>query len=63
MEDVQVERSSDDLAAGRSRTAVTRVEAGDAYGVRYSRAGLVVWDSKPSVVGLRVYASKPKRRF
>jgi hypothetical protein len=26
MEDVQVERGSEDLAAGRSRTAVTRVE-------------------------------------
>jgi hypothetical protein len=37
--------------------------AGDAYGVRYSRAGLVVWASKPLVAGLRVWASKPGRRF
>jgi hypothetical protein len=36
---------------------------GDAYGVRYSRAGLVVWVSKPSVAGLRVWASKPGQRF
>jgi hypothetical protein len=37
--------------------------AGDAYGVRYSRTGLVVWASKLSVAGLRVWASKPGRRF
>jgi hypothetical protein len=50
--------------AGRSRTAVTRVErAGDAYGVRYSRAGLVVWALKLSVAALRVWASKPGRMF
>jgi hypothetical protein len=48
---------------GRSRTAVTRVEAGDAYGVRYSRAGLVVWASKPSETGLRVWVSKPEQSF
>jgi hypothetical protein len=42
---------------------VIRVEAGDAYGVRYSGAGLVVWASKPSVAGLRVLASKPGSRF
>jgi hypothetical protein len=42
---------------------VTRVEAGDVYGVRYSRAGLGFWASKPSVVGLRVWASKPEQRF
>jgi hypothetical protein len=35
-EDEQVERGSEDLAAGRSRTVVTCVEAGDMYGVRYS---------------------------
>jgi hypothetical protein len=28
--------TQEDLADGRSRTAVTHVEAGDAYGVRYS---------------------------
>jgi hypothetical protein len=49
--------------ADRSRTAVTRVEAGDAYGVRYSRAGLLVWTLKPSVMGLRVWTSKLGRRF
>ena len=27
------------------------VSAGDAYAVRYSRPGLVVWASKPSVAG------------
>jgi hypothetical protein len=37
--------------------------AGDAYGVRYSRSGLMVWASKPSEAGLRVWASKPGRRF
>jgi hypothetical protein len=37
--------------------------AGDAYGVCYSWAGLVVWTSKPSVAGLRVWTSKPGRRF
>jgi hypothetical protein len=37
--------------------------AGDAYGVRYSRSGLMVWASKPSEVGLRVWTSKPGRRF
>jgi hypothetical protein len=42
---------------------VTRVEAGDMYGVRYSRVGLGFWASKPSVVGLRVWASKLARRF
>jgi hypothetical protein len=61
--DVQVKRGSEDLAAGRLRTAVTHVEAGDAYGVRYSRAGLVAWASKPSMAGLQVLASKPGRRF
>jgi hypothetical protein len=60
---VQVERGSEDLVADWSRTAVTRVEAGDAYRVRYLRAGLVVWASKPSMAGLRVWASKPKQRF
>jgi len=37
--------------------------AGDVYGVRYSRAGLVVWAAKPSVDGFRVWASQPGRRF
>jgi hypothetical protein len=37
--------------------------AEDAYGVCYSRAGLVVWASKPSVAGLWVCASKSGQRF
>jgi hypothetical protein len=41
----------------------TRLMAGDAYGVRYSRSGLMVWASKLSEAGLRVWTSKPERRF
>jgi hypothetical protein len=37
--------------------------ARDAYGVRNSRASLMVWASKPLVASLRVWASKPGQRF
>ena len=46
--------------------AAGHASAGDAYAVRYSRAGLVVWASKPSVagfagLGLKTRAEVPMR--
>jgi hypothetical protein len=62
--DVRVERGLEDLVCWPVEDGSdTCRAAGDTYGVRYLRAGLVVWASKPSVAGLRVWASKPGRRF
>jgi hypothetical protein len=64
MADVRVERGSEDLACRPVKDGGdTCRAAGDAYEVRYSRAGLVVWASKPSMAGLGVWASKLGRRF
>jgi hypothetical protein len=61
---MQVERGSENLACRPVEDGGDTCRAArDAYGVRYSRVGLVVWASKRSVAGLRVWASKPGRRF
>jgi hypothetical protein len=62
--DVRVERGSGRLSEQPVEDGGDTCQAvGDAYGVHYSQAGLVDWTSKPSVAGLRVWASKPGRRF
>jgi hypothetical protein len=61
---VRVERGSEDLTCRPVEDGGDTCRAtGDVYGVRYSRVGLVVYASKQLVAGLRVWASKPGRRF
>ena len=43
--------------------AAGHASAGDAYAVRYSRAGLVVWASKPSVAGFAGLGLKTRAEF
>jgi hypothetical protein len=61
--DVRVEQGSGGLGRQPVKDGGDTCQAaGDAYGVRYSREGLVVWASKPSEASLRslvVWALKP----